>query len=211
MSERSYTWAETAADGVIHGLGVSFALIGGPILIGLVAASGEPWPIAAVSIYVATMIAMLACSAGYNMIPFASWKEVLRRVDHSTIYLKIAGSYTPFAAISMGGAVGGGLLSVVWGAAALGVTLKLAFPRRFEWLSLALYLLMGWAAIWVTGDVAASVGGVTMTLLLIAGGLYSFGVIFHLWERLPFQNAIWHLFVLSATAVLYAAMAVEFV
>lgn len=211
MSFPRYHRAEIAADAVIHALGVGFALIGGPILIGLVAAEGEAWAIAAISIYVATLIAMFTASAGYNLIPIPSWKDWLRRLDHSTIYLKIAGAYTPFAAISIGGFVGKALLATVWGVALIGLALKLLYPRRFEILSIILYLALGWAAVFVAGDVARSVDGAALTLVVIAGGLYSLGVVFHLWEKLPFQNAIWHLMVLSATAVLYAAMAVEFV
>ena len=211
MTYPRYRRAEIAADAVIHALGVGFALIGGPILIGLVAAEGEAWPIVAISIYVATLIAMFTASAGYNLIPIESWKGWLRRLDHSTIYLKIAGAYTPFAAISIGGFVGKALLATVWAVALLGLALKLLYPRRFEILSIVLYLALGWAAVFVAGDVARSVDSMALILVLIAGGLYSVGVIFHLWERLPFQNAIWHLMVLSATAVLYAAMAVEFV
>ncbi|MFN3262748.1 MAG: PAQR family membrane homeostasis protein TrhA [Pikeienuella sp.] len=210
MKTRPQTRNEIAADAVVHALGVSFALIGGPILIGLVASHREPGSIAAVSIYVATLIAMFSLSASYNLIPFERAQCWLRRLDHSTIYLKIAGAYTPFAAISVGGLVGNGLLAVVWGAAAVGIMLKLAFPRRFETLSLILYLGMGWAALAVAGDVAASVEGGTMMLIVIAGLLYSGGVIFHLWQRLPYQNAIWHVFVLAATAVLYGAVALEF-
>lgn len=210
MEFKSYSRNEVAADAVVHALGVGFALIGGPILIGLVAAREDGWTIAAISIYVATLIAMFSCSAGYNLAPISIAKEWLRRLDHSTIYLKIAGAYTPFAMISMNGGVGKMLLLMVWAAAVIGIALKLIYPRRFELLSLVLYLAMGWAAIVVADEVAASVETATMTLLLASGGLYSFGVIFHVWEKLPFQNAIWHVFVLAATAVLYAAMAVEF-
>ena len=210
MEKRVQTRKEIAADAVVHALGVGFALIGGPILIGLVASHREPGSIAAVSIYVATLIAMFSLSASYNLLPFERAKGWLRRLDHSTIYLKIAGAYTPFAAISVGGIVGHGLLATVWGAAALGILLKLAFPRRFELLSLVLYLAMGWAAVVVAGDVAASVERETMTLIIIAGLLYTAGVAFHLWERLPYQNAIWHVFVLAASAVLYGAVALEF-
>ena len=210
MSNPAYTRQEIAADAVVHGLGVLFALIGGPILIGFVAAEGETGPIVAVSIYVATMIAMLSLSASYNLIPLPPAREWLRRLDHSTIYLKIAGAYTPFAGISIGGLGGSALLAGVWIAAAFGIALKLMFPRRFEALSLVLYLAMGWAAVVVGPDVAESIEGATLVLILVAGGLYSFGVVFHLWRGLRFQNAIWHVFVLAATAVLYAAIAVEF-
>jgi hemolysin III len=206
-----YHRAEIAADAIVHALGVGFALIGGPILIGLVAAEGDIWPVVAISVYVATLIAMFTASASYNLIPIESWKGWLRRLDHSTIYLKIAGAYTPFAAISIGGFVGKTLLATVWIVALTGLALKLLYPRRFEILSIILYLALGWAAVFVAGDVMKSLDSVALTLIVIAGGLYSLGIVFHLWEKLPFQNAIWHLMVLSATAVLYAAMAVEFV
>lgn len=205
-----YTRGEIAADAAIHAAGIGFALIGGPILLGFVAARGETGAIVAISIYVATLIAMFALSASYNLIPFPQAKEWLRRLDHSTIYLKIAGAYTPFAAVSIGGLVGNMLLGAVWMAAVIGIVLKVLFPRRFEILSLVLYLAMGWAAVAVAPDIASSVEFPTLVLLLVAGGLYSLGVVFHLWASLPFHNAIWHLFVLCATAVLYAGIAVEF-
>ena len=211
MTFPRYHRAEIAADAIVHALGVGFALIGGPILIGLVAAEGDIWPVVAISVYVATLIAMFTASASYNLIPIESWKGWLRRLDHSTIYLKIAGAYTPFAAISIGGFVGKTLLATVWIVALTGLALKLLYPRRFEILSIILYLALGWAAVFVAGYVMKSLDSVALTLIVIAGGLYSLGIVFHLWEKLPFQNAIWHLMVLSATAVLYAAMAVEFV
>ncbi len=211
MTVPRYHRAEIAADAIVHALGVGFALIGGPILIGLVAAEGDIWSVVAISVYVATLIAMFTASASYNLIPIESWKGWLRRLDHSTIYLKIAGAYTPFAAISIGGFVGKTLLATVWIVALTGLALKLLYPRRFEILSIILYLALGWAAVFVAGDVMKSLDSVALTLIVIAGGLYSLGIVFHLWEKLPFQNAIWHLMVLSATAVLYAAMAVEFV
>lgn len=208
---RTYSRGEIAADAAVHALGVGFALIAGPILIGLVSARGDAWPIVAISVYVATLIAMLSFSASYNLIRIPAARDWLRRLDHSTIYIKIAGAYTPFAMISIAGAVGYGLLAAIWAAAAVGVFLKLVFPQRFEWVSLALYLGMGWAAVAVYGDVAENLQAATLTLVTVAGCLYTFGVIFFLWGRLPFQNAIWHVFVLAATVTLYSAMAVEFV
>lgn len=210
MDTRLQTRNEIAADAVVHVLGVGFALIGGPILIGFVAARGETGAIIAVSIYVATLIVMFSASASYNLIPHQGAREWLRRVDHSSIYLKIAGSYTPFAMITIGGAAGFSLLAAIWAAAVLGIAMKVLFPRRFDLLSIGLYLCMGWAAVMAGQDVMTQIDAPTLTLLLIAGALYSVGVIFHLWERLPFQNAIWHVFVLSATVVLYSAVVVEF-
>lgn len=209
-TRRVKTRPEIIADAAVHALGVGFGLIGGPILIALVAARGEPGPVIAVSIYVATLIAMFSFSAIYNLLPVDGAKDWLRRLDHSTIYLKIAGAYTPFAALSVGGKLGAGLLAGIWATAGFGIALKLFFPRRFDTLSIFLYLGMGWAAVMFAGDIARSIDTSALTLMFVAGGLYSIGVIFHLWERLPFQNAIWHVFVLSATVTLYGAVVLEF-
>lgn len=207
---RDQTKAEVTADAVVHALGVCFGVIAGPILIAHVAMQGETSTTTAICVYVATLVAMFTCSAIYNLVPNQGPGEWLRRLDHSTIYLKIAGAYTPFAAVSIGGAVGTGLLSVIWGVAAVGVALKILFPRRFDNLSILLYLAMGWAGVMVGGDIASSIEFTPMILVAIAGLLYSTGVIFHLWRALPFQNAIWHVFVLAATAVLYVAMTLQF-
>ncbi|MEM7547529.1 MAG: hemolysin III family protein [Pseudomonadota bacterium] len=208
---RTYSGHEIAADAVVHALGVGFALIAGPILIGLVAAEHKFGEITAISIYVASLIAMFSFSAIYNLVPLPAAREWFRRLDHSTIYLKIAGAYTPFAAISLGGKVGLVLLASVWGAAIIGIFLKIVFPRRYELFSLCLYLAMGWAAIIVAGDIAENVEVMTLMLMVTSGILYTLGVVFHVWRALPFQNAIWHVFVLVATAVMYSAIASEFV
>lgn len=208
---RDQSATEIAADAVVHVLGIGFALIGGPILIGLVAFDHGIGEIAAISIYVASLIAMFSFSAIYNLVRVPSARDWFRRLDHSTIYLKIAGAYTPFAAISLADDKGFVLLSVVWGAAIVGIFLKLTFPYRFEVFSLCLYLAMGWAAVFVISDLAANVEMLTLMLMAVSGLLYTMGVVFHVWETLPYQNAIWHIFVLVATAVMYSAIASEFV
>lgn len=210
MEFPSYTTSEYWADAAVHLCGVAFALIAGPILIGFVAAEGEAAAVVAISIYVASLLAMLGASASYNMAPVGAVKRWLRRLDHSAIYIKIAGAYTPFAMLSLSGGSGYRLLIGVWIAAASGVAVKLLWPRRFRVFTLSLYLLMGWAAAPIAGEVIANVQPVTWHLMLLSGGLYTSGIVFHLWERLPYQNAIWHCFVLVATTVMYAAMAVEF-
>lgn len=206
----SYTKAEYWADAAVHALGLGFVFVAGPNLLASVAAQGHQGAIAAISVYVASLAVMIAASAGYNLAPIGTAKQWLRRLDHSAIYLKIAGAYTPFAVLSLSNGSGQPLLAAVWTAAAIGVIVKLLWPRRFRPFTLALYLTMGWAAAPLAGEVAASVRPETWTLVLVSGCLYTCGVIFHLWERLPFQNVIWHGFVLVATGLMYAAMANEF-
>ena len=210
---RIYTRAELLADTTIHIVGVVAALLAIPVVITLAAVwRDEAALIAAVSVYGATVLAMLCFSAFYNIssVRRAGSKlvEVLRRLDHGAIYLKIAGTYTPYAVIT-GGPLGRWLLVGIWGGAIIGFLGKLIAPYRWERLSILLYLALGWAVVLVFGPVSESITQATAILIIVGGCLYSVGVVFHLWERLPFQNAIWHLFVLVATFVFYSALLVE--
>lgn len=208
---RPYTAREEQADAVVHYVGVITAMMAVPVLITLAAAAnGDGAMIAAVAVYGAMLLAMLAISAGYNMVRHPRSKEILRRLDHGVIYLKIAGTYTPFAVV-VGGVTGLWLLVTVWSVAAIGLALKLFAPRRFEKISVLLYLALGWTVAFIGGDVFPELTNATIVLIMIGGGLYSVGVLFHLWNRLPFQNAIWHVFVLVASLVFYAAVLVEVV
>lgn len=209
--ERSYSDSELTADAVVHYIGVITAIMAVPVLITLAAAAnGDGAMIAGVAVYGAMLIAMLSISAGYNMARHPRLKEILRRLDHGVIYLKIAGTYTPFA-IVVGGVTGVALLVSVWAVAAIGVALKLFAPRRFEVFSLVLYLALGWAVVFVGSEVFPALSTASVVLICVGGGLYSVGVLFHLWSRLKFQNAIWHVFVLAASLVFYAAVMVEVV
>lgn len=205
--------AEYIADTTIHMIGVIGALLAVPVLITLVAVwRPDAALIAAVSVYGASLLAMLSFSAGYNVIGGriggGRAVEVLRRLDHAAIYVKIAGTYTPYAVLT-GGPVGRWLLIGVWTTAALGTLGKLVAPHRWQRVSILLYLALGWCFVAVAGEVTAVITGATLVLIAIGGILYSVGVIFHLWESLPFQNAIWHAFVLVATFVFYSALMVE--
>ncbi len=205
-----YSRAERAADAVVHLAGVFFGLIGGCALI---VTSLERLPVsevAGVSVYSAGLVGMFSASAGYNLTTNYSLKEWLRRLDHAGIYMMIAGSYTPFA-LRMGGQTGMILLAAVWFIALLGTTLKLFFPRRLERLSLAFYLAQGWCVLFAMGALVDAVPTSSVTLLLIGGCIYSAGVIFHLLERMPFHNVIWHLFVLGGAVVQYASIYVTVV
>ena len=153
------------------------------------------------------MIAMFACSAIYNMVSLPDRKDFLRRIDQSAIYVKIAGSYTPFAVLT--GTHAGFFLTGVWGAALAGASLILFAPSRMKWASIALYLAMGWAVVLIGRPLIDGLTPTGLALILAAGVIYTAGLIFFLWERLPFHNTIWHVFVLAASFVLYAALLVE--
>lgn len=205
-----YSKAEYLSDAVIHVSGIALALIGGPVLVTLAAVwLGEAGIVTAMVVYVVTLVAMLTCSALYNMIRAPGWNDRLRRIDQSAIYLKIAGTYTPFVALS--GVSAGWFLAAVWSVAVGGASLILFAPGRVRTLSILLYLALGWAGLVWGAEFMGALSTPVFVLLLVGGGLYTAGVAFLLWERLPFHNTIWHVFVLAATCVLYAALVVEVV
>jgi len=204
-----YSRAERIADAILHVTGVTAALVAVPVLITLAAVwHGDAPTIAAAAVYGAGLIAMLAFSAAYNLVRQPRAKEVLRRFDHAAIYVKIAGTYTPFAVLSAG-AHAAVILTGIWSAALAGLVLKLAAPRRLEGLAIALYLAMGWAILAIGGPMLHGLSAAALVLVLTGGGLYTLGVAFHLCRRLRFQNAIWHALVLAASFVFYAAVLVE--
>jgi hemolysin III len=160
---------------------------------------------AAVTIYLAGLLAMIGFSAAYNLWPVSPFKWWLRRLDHSAIYLLIAGTYTAFV-LPMQGNVPAIVLSIIWATALAGVAIKLVWPGRFDRTSVALYLIMGWSGIFAFAPVASALAPRTLALIAVGGVLYSAGVIFHVWRSLRFQNAIWHGFVLAAAFFHYAAV-----
>lgn len=207
---QEYTRAEYISDAVIHIMGITLALIGGSILVTLTATwFRDASLITAMTIYAVTLVAMLVCSALYNMITRPSWNDVLRRIDQSAIYLKIAGTYTPFIALT--GASAGWFLAAIWGLALSGASMIIFARGRVRMASIILYLAIGWAGLIAGAEFMGDLSTAGLVLVIIGGSLYTAGVGFLLWERLPFHNTIWHVFVLAATAVLYAALIVELV
>ncbi len=202
----NYDRAELWADGVVHVVGVCCGLVAAVVLIVLASLYLSGAQIAAVVIYATGLLTMLGISATYNMLPVSRWKWWLRRLDHSAIYLLIAATYTPFIMRMNGSLLAIGLLIGVWSVAAVGIVLKIFLPGRFDRLSIGLYLAMGWSGVMVYDTVVASLSALTLGLIAVGGALYSLGVIFHVWERLRFQNAIWHAFVLLGAACHYTAV-----
>lgn len=202
----AYSRAERISDGVVHVLGVSSAVIAAPMLIILtIYYRSDPAAVLGASIYGITLVLMLTFSALYNMIEHDDWSAFLRRLDHSGIYVKIAGTYTPFLLLS--GTQPTGLLIGLWSSATLGSALKMVDPNRFRWFGLALYLLMGWAVVWAGHSLLAELSPTVVTLMIAGGLVYTAGVAFYLLEWLPFHNTIWHVFVLVGSILFFAAVA----
>jgi hemolysin III len=201
-----YDRAELIADGVVHVLGIVGGLIAATALVVLAAVYASTKEIVSVSVYAAGLLAMLGLSATYNLWPVSPAKWLLRRLDHSAIYVLIAATYTPFLAQMNDRIVATALLIGVWSVAAAGIALKVFLPGRFDRLAVGLYLAMGWSGVVAYDTVVNSLPGSTLWFIAIGGVLYSLGVIFHAWERLRFQNAIWHGFVLLAAGCHYTAV-----
>ena len=206
-AERIYSELEHRADAVIHVIGVLFAINASLWLLwhvtGLTAA-------ASVFIYCAGLLAMICASAAYNLVSHGPSKAILRRLDHSAIFIMIAATYTPFAANRLGAPLGNLIMIAIWMSASVGVAMKLIFPRRFEVLSVALYLAMGWAIVTVIQPLHAALNATDFWLLMAGGIVYSAGVLFYVIEKIPYHKAIWHGFVLVAAVLQFSAIALEF-
>lgn len=200
-----YDRAEIIADGTVHAIGVCLGLIGA-ITIVVIAFNLQRIEVTPILIYVIGLVTMLALSAAYNMWPVSPAKWVLRRLDHSAIYLLIAGTYTPFLAQMKSVVASAGLGVGVWLSAAIGMALKLALPGRFDRLAVVLCLLLGWSGVIAYDAFASVLPSASVWLLAIGGILYSVGTLFHVWRDLRFHNAIWHCFVLLAASCHYWAV-----
>jgi len=202
----AYTLGERVADGCIHVVGVVGSLAAAATLLTLAVLYLPPLSTVSIAVYCLGMVGVFCFSAGYNLVSMPRLKALLRRFDHAAIYVKIAATYTPFALVKMGGAAGIGLLVVVWAVGLFGVTAKLFWPAQLVRTSYVLYLAQGWACVAALQPLAQSLPERALVLLVLGGVLYTVGVAFHLWHRLRYHNAIWHGFVLVASACHFAAV-----
>jgi hemolysin III len=202
----TYTVAEEIAHGVSHGIGIVLAIAGLAVLVTSAALRGDVWHVATVAVYGTTLILLYTASTLYHSIPLPRAKRVLRILDHAAIYLLIAGTYTPFALVSLRGPWGWGLFVLVWGGAVCGIVFKSVATGRARILSVVLYVLLGWAVVVAARPLAAAVprGGIA---LLVAGGIfYTAGLVFFGWKRLRFHHFLWHLCVLAGSVLHYFAI-----
>ncbi|MGV8936081.1 MAG: PAQR family membrane homeostasis protein TrhA [Allorhizobium sp.] len=207
---RRYDFHELLADGIVHGVGVVAALIGATVLIFYASVWSSYGELAAAWIYGVGLVIALSVSFTYNMWPHSRTKWILRRFDHSAIFVLIAATYTPFLERGASEPRILALLIGIWAVAIAGITIKCVFPGRFDRLAILLYLAMGWSGMLAVGPISSYLPSVSMLLIVIGGLIYSGGVVFHVWEKLRFQNAIWHGFVVSAAAVHYSAVITAF-
>lgn len=194
-----YTIGEEIANSVTHGIGAGLSVAGLTLLVALAAIYGDVWRVVSFSIYGSSLILLYLASTLYHSIQHPKVKRVLRIFDHSAIYLLIAGTYTPFTLVSMRGPWGWTLFGIVWGLALLGIAFKTVFIGRYEKLATAAYVLMGWLVVAAFKEMLVTIPTGGVIWLVVGGVLYTLGVIFYAWQKLPYNHAIWHLFVLGGS------------
>jgi len=197
---------EEIANSITHGIGLLLSIAGFVVLLVFAILYGRAIHIVACSVYGATLICLYAASTLYHAVITPRLKRALKIFDHSAIYLLIAGTYTPFLLLNLRGAWGWSLFGVVWGLAFAGILFKFWFVDHFEYLSTAVYIAMGWLVVIAAKPVLAHVPTPSLLWLLAGGLLYTSGVIFYAWKRLPYSHVVWHLFVLGGSTCHYFAI-----
>lgn len=203
---RPLTLAEFIADGAIHVIGICLGLTATIVLAATLWNTEDAARQVTVMIYAACLMAMLICSALYNMFARDHKTGILRRLDHAAIFLLIAGTYTPLAAMIIGGWTGGILLAVVWTGALAGAIVKLLHLTGLDKLTVPIYLGLGWVVVFAANPLIEKASTFGFYMILAGGLLYTIGTVFYAWKRLPFQNAIWHAFVLAAAVCHFSAV-----
>lgn len=201
-----YSSLEEWANSITHGIGAALAVAGLVVMLVMTIGNGSPWQIVSASIYGSTLIIMFLASTLYHAIQYTPARKVLRQADHMAILYLIAGSYTPLTLVTLNGPWGWSLFCVVWGLTVIGTVLQLSPARKYKFLMVGLYLTMGWAAVVAAKPLINSMNPAGLGLILAGGLAYSGGVIFYVNKRIPFNHAIWHLFVLAGAILHYFAM-----
>lgn len=197
---------EELANSVSHGLGVVFGLVGIPMLIATAISTGHWAAIVGSIVYSISFLMVFLFSTLYHGTRQPRRKQLFKILDHISIYFLIAGSYTPFVLMYVYNGTGLVMLSVLWGLTLVGTIMKIWFTGRFNILSTAIYLIMGWMLVFAGKTFFASLPMPIIILIAVGGALYTLGVIFYLWERFRYHHAVWHIFVLAAGICHFAAV-----
>ena len=201
-----YSLGEEIAHSITHGVGAVLAIAGLAVLVAFAALRGNAWHVVGCSVYGATLVLMYAASTIYHAVPQPRAKRVFRILDHSSIYLVIAGTYTPFTLVTLRGAWGWTLFGLVWGMAALGIVFKALALGRLRILSVVFYLVMGWLVVLASKPLLHALRPGGLILLAAGGAAYTLGVVFFAWKRMPYHHMIWHLFVLTGSVLHFFAV-----
>ena len=197
---------EEIANSITHGLGFGLSIAGLTILLIYATSDGDLWRILAFGVYGTTLITLYLVSTLYHSLTHSRAKAIFRRLDHSAIYLLIAGTYTPVILISLRTTWVLYLLPVVWVMAAIGIYVKLFYIHRYERLSLSYYIIMGWMALIAAKPLFEAIPFEAFMWIIVGGISYTTGVLFYTWHRLPYHHTIWHGFVLLGSGSHFIGM-----
>ncbi len=201
-----YTNGEEVINSLTHGAGAVFGLVALVVLVVMALNRGTGWHVAGYSIYGVTLILLFLASSVYHAVQHTRLRPVFRRIDHAAIYIFIAGCYTPFALIALRGTAGWVMLGLIWGMALAGVLFKIWFINRWVVLSTLAYIAMGWLGIIMFPQLAGAIPTYGVVLLVVGGVVYTAGVLFYALDRIPYNHAIWHLFVLGGSICHFVAI-----
>ncbi|GIO83878.1 hemolysin III family protein [Paenibacillus faecis] len=202
----TYPRREEIANAITHGIGALLSLAGLVLLIVFSSMKGTAWHVVSFTIYGVSMLLLYLCSTLVHSFKEGKIKDLFEFLDHSSIYIYIAGTYTPFMLVAIRGPLGWSLFGIVWGIALLGVVFKAYFVKRFLFMSTFFYLIMGWLIVIAWGPLTAAVPEPGIVLLVAGGLLYTLGTVFYVWRAFPYHHAIWHLFVLGGSITHFFAI-----
>lgn len=194
-----YSLREEIANAISHGVGTLLSI---PALICLIVYSslyGNAWHIVSFTIYGVSLVLLYFCSTMLHSLPEGKWKDIFEILDHSMIYVLIAGTYTPFLLVTLRGALGWSMFGIVWGLAVIGIVFKIFFVKRFMILSTILYIAMGWMIIFTFGPLRSQLSEPGIALLVSGGIIYTIGSIFYVWRKIPHHHMVWHIFVIAGS------------
>jgi hemolysin III len=200
METYTFSKKEEIIHAVTHGVGALLSIAGLVLLIVFSIVDGDMWQIISGIVFGTTMLLMYLSSTIAHSLPKGKWKDIFQIVDHSFIYLFIAGTYTPLLLVHLRGSSGWTLFAVVWGIALAGIVFKVFFVKKFLVLSTLIYVVMGWLIVLAWGPLAIMMHGNGLALLVAGGIFYTVGAVFYMWRRFPYHHAIWHLFVIAGSA-----------
>jgi len=201
-----YSFGEEVANSVTHGVGWLLSVCGLAVLVTFAAITGGALRVASCAVFGATLVLLYTASTLYHSLPSKRAKRVFRVLDHSAIFILIAGTYTPLSLVAVGGPWGWSLFGAIWALATIGVLLNTIAHGRWRWLSITLYVSMGWLVVVAIRPLVAAVSSGVLVLIVAGGLAYTLGLVFYGWRQLPYGHAVWHLFVLAGSVLHYLAV-----
>lgn len=205
-NRRQLSTAEEIVNSITHGIGALLSIVALVVLIIIAGKSGDIWHLVSFSIYGSTLVLLYLSSTLYHSFSNPKIKELFARFDHISIFLLIAGTYTPILLISIRGIWGWTLFGIIWGMAITGAIIRSIYLHRFRKLMVAIYLIMGWMAVLAAKQIYLHLPSTSLAFLILGGLAYSGGVIFYMWRKLPYSHGIWHLFVLTGSILHFYAI-----